>query len=324
MGTELALMAAKLNLQANAERLMGLAIHDRKRLALRAITERDQQALWGLVLGHLVLHGRRGPKISAQTLRKYEQAFLSYWAWAEAAGVTLHRPPRDAGRAYIRSLETRGLKRSSVGWHLAACRALEEALRWSGLDEATTFRDVRPVPDNVPQHKKGKLYTPEQIEQLLEVADLEERLVVLLGADCGLRAGEILGVQRSGLFLDEDAPYIRFVGKGDKVREVALSRRAEQAVRDWLAYSPSFGPSLLFYTSVVYLEKLMRALCAKAGVPYLGRSVHGLRRTAGTRMYEETRDLLETRDFLGHSSSVTTEVYVKYALDRRRPKNRDW
>ncbi|MFC3833459.1 tyrosine-type recombinase/integrase [Deinococcus rufus] len=324
MGSELALMAAKLNLQANAQQAAGWPVEERRRRALRAVQERDVEGLWALVLAHLVLHGRRGTKISAATLVKYRQAFEGYWAWADAAGVMLTRPHADAGRVYVRYLEARGLVRSSVGWHLAAARALYEALRWCAATEADPFRDVRPVPDGVPQHTKGRLYSAEQIDTLLAHADQEEAVIVTLGADLGLRAGEIASLQRVNVQLDADPPAVLVLGKGAKTRLVPFSGRAERAMRRWLEMTPRWGPGVMAAGSVERIEDVVRRLCVRSGVPYDKRVVHGLRRTAGTRMYEETKDLLETRDFLGHKSSVTTEVYVQYSRAKKKPANRDW
>lgn len=88
--------------------------------------------------------------------------------------------------------------------------------------------------------------------------------------------------------------------------------------------TPGWGPAVLAAGSVDRIEAVLRRLCARAGVEYDKRVVHGLRRTAGTRMYEETKDLLEPRDFLGHRNAVTTEVYVQYSRNRKKPANRDW
>lgn len=324
VGMDLVAMGARLSLQGNAQHVGGLPVEERRRRALRAVQERDVEGLWALVLAHLVLHGRRGGKVSAQTLVKYRQAVEAYWNWTEQAGVMLTRPHADAGRTYVRFLEAGGRVRSTVGWHLAAVKALYEALRWCGATDADPWRDVRPVVDGVPQHAKGRLYTPEQVEALLAVAGPEEAVLVTLGADLGLRAGEMVGLQRSQVLLLEDPPVVRVVGKGARTREVPLSRRAEAAVRRWLDMTPGWGPGVFSAGSVDWAEKVMLRLCKKAGVEYSRRVVHGLRRTAGTRMYEATQDLLETRDFLGHSSATTTEVYVQYARHRKRPVNRDW
>lgn len=316
--------AATLSLQANAQAAAGLPTSEKRRRVLRAVQERDHQAVWDLVLAYVLLNGRRGAKISPGTLKQYHYAFLKFWTWLDEAGVELLRPHADAGRVYVRHLESRGLVRSNVGVHLASVRALYETLRWCGATDAEPFRDVRPAADPRPRHQKGKLYSPEHVDALLSVADQETRIIVLLGADLGMRAGEIGSLRRDDVHLHEDPPSVLVRGKGAKTRVVPLSRRAEDALRHWLTLTPSWGPYVLTATSVGRIEYVMKKLCREAGVPYDRRVVHGLRRTAGTRLYAQTKDLLEVRDFLGHSSVTATEVYVQYERERRKPSNRDW
>lgn len=130
-------MAAKLSLAGNAQRAATMDESERRRMALLAIQEHDLEALWNLVSAYLVLHGRRGSKISPATLRKYKLNIRLYWEWADSAGVMLTRPHRDAGQAYLRQLEAEravviklgadcglrdaeiaGLKRKDVHLHL--------------------------------------------------------------------------------------------------------------------------------------------------------------------------------------------------------------
>ena len=118
---------------------------------------------------------------------------------------------------------------------------------------------------------------------------------------------------------DADGRAVRMIGA---MLDLTSRKAAEAALRRWLGMTPTFGPAVLPAGSNSYLETLMQGLCARAGVKYLG--VHALRRQAGTRMYEVTGDLLETRDFLGHSTAETTEVYVEYVKRRKVPANRDW
>ncbi|WP_198170800.1 tyrosine-type recombinase/integrase [Deinococcus arboris] len=324
MGSELALMAARLTLTAAAEQAAGMPVEERRRRMFQALQSRDLDAVWALVLSHLVLYGRRGAQISPGTIAQYRGAVTAFWTWAEPAGVTLTRPHADVGRAYLRHLEGSGKRHSTVVWHLAAVKALYEALRWCHVTEADPWRDVRPVADRVPRHLKGRLYSADQVDALLAVANPEEAVAVLLGADCGLRAAEIMGLQRQQFRLNEEPPVVTVVGKGAKTREVGLSRRAEKAVHRWLEMTPRWGPALFGATSTDWVQDTLRRLCEAAGIEHTGRAVHGLRRTAGTRLYEETKDLLETRDFLGHRNANTTEVYVAYAAQRKKPANRDW
>ena len=132
-------------------------------------------------------------------------------------------------------------------------------------------------------------------------------------------------MKRKDVHLHLDPPNILIHGKGAKTREVVLSKRAEGALTRWFDESGHLPhPSVLVGNSTDRVVDILRRLCVKAGVPWEKRKVHGLRRTAGTHAYTETKDLLDTRDFLGHSQASTTEVYIHYAKAQEKDRNRDW
>lgn len=323
--SSLDLMAAKLTLSGNAQRAATMPESERRRLALRAVQEHDVEGLWSLISAYLVLYGRRGSKISPATLRKYKLTFRLYWAWADSAGVTLTRPTRDAGQAFLRHLEAQGKVKTSVAGYLASCRALYETLDWCGVCKEDPFRHARPSADGRPPLVKGKPYTLEEVERLLAVAGPEDAVVVTLGADCGLRSAEIAGLRRRDVHLHSDPPTVLVHGKGAKTREVVLSRRAEEALERWMTSVAGLPhPFVLIANSTDRVQDIVKRLCTLAGVPWEKRKVHGLRRTAGTRAYTESKDLLDTRDFLGHSQASTTEVYIHYARAQDKAVNRDW
>ncbi|THF69208.1 integrase [Deinococcus sp. Arct2-2] len=323
--SSLELMAAKLDLAGTAQRAATMEVSERRRLALKAVQDHDLDGMWELVQAYLVLHGRRGTKISPSTLRKYKLCIRIYWAWADEHGVMLIRPLPDSGRAFLRHLEGRGMVKTSVGGYLAACRALHETLQWSGVKADDPFKFARPTADGRPPLVKGKPYTLAEVEVLLAAATPEGAVVITLGADCGLRNAEIAGLKKQDVHLYADPPTVLVYGKGAKTREVVLSTRAEAALIRWLdqvAHLPH--PYVLIANSTDRVQDIVRRLCAKTGVAWTKRKVHGLRRTAGTRAYTESKDLLDTRDFLGHSQASTTEVYIHYARAQEKAVNRDW
>jgi site-specific recombinase XerD len=63
------------------------------------------------------------------------------------------------------------------------------------------------------------------------ITDTRDRAMFLLMLRCGLRIGEVAGLQLTDLFLDEEYPRIVARGKGSRERGVYLSKQASQA---WL------------------------------------------------------------------------------------------
>lgn len=320
----LELMAARLDLAARAERLARQDPDALRKDALRWARDSDEQGLWDLIEAFLVTRGARGARVSDHTLASYRQGLRTFLEWAVPGGVSLLRPRPNDGFAYARHLEAAGLAPGSVKVRLAAARALYAALRWAGATDASPLTDVRAARDPVPAWEKRKPYTRTDLAKLLKQADPQQRVILLLGAHCGLRVSEMLGLQRADVHLGGEHPYLTVTGKRQKRQDVPLSRSAEQAVQAWMEMTPQLGSRVLSLETRKGVSDQLRDLCAQADVRYDGRHVHGLRHTAGTEVYRETKDVLEVRDHLRHASMDTSAIYVNYARREEKGVTRDW
>ena len=320
----LELLAAGLDLQARSDRLAALEPEALRREGLRAARDRDPVALWALVEAYLVTRGGRGARISHNTLISYQTGLNALLDWAGPAGVSLLRPGANMGFRYARALEARQLSPSSVRTRLAAGRALYAALRWSGATEAVPFADVKAAHDPVPRWEKRQPYSPEDLATLLLHAGAQEAVIVVLGAHAGLRATEMTTLLRKDLHLDAAEPYLIVTGKRQRRQAVALSKTAVNVLRSWLSASPEYAPYVLMIRTRRGVEKALLRTCTAAGVQYQGREVHGLRHTAGTRIYTESQDLLAVRDHLRHRTIDSSEIYVNYARKGKKKPVADW
>lgn len=324
--TGMELVLAPLDLAGRTERLARLEPEELRKKAVTACRDQDVATLWDITEAYLVTRGRKGARISPRTLETYRDSVEQFMAWAVPAGVQLLRPRASEGFAFVRQLEESGFKPSSVQVRLSGARALYAALRWCTATEASPFEDVRAARDPRAAWEKRGPYSDTDVEKLLAKADPQERVAVLLAADCGLRNSELVAVHKADLRLDDEHPHLMVRGKGRAgYREAApLSQRAEQAIRTWLPSVPDKEPHLLLWRTRKTVRDHILSLCERAGVRYEGREVHGLRHTAGTRAYLETGDILEARDLLRHRDISSTQVYVQYARRGKKAANRDW
>jgi integrase/recombinase XerC len=277
--------------------------------AIRAVNERDEDELWSLLEAFLVLHGRPGARVSKYTLSGYRSSLRRFMrAWQ---GVNLFRPGRDAGLELLRTLEDQGQSASTIGVTLTVAKTLYKALRWAGAVTASPFEFTRAPRDSTPPEEKRQAYSGEAIEKLLQAATPLERVLVLLGAHGGLRAGEIMALEWRDVQLSDRTLTVRS-GKGSKRRRVTISRSLRDALQAYWSVSDSLRVTP--YGSTVWLRKAIRDLCKRAGVEYL--ALHSLRHYCATRVYEETNDLRLAQQHLGHSSIDTTGIYAKFS--RRR------
>lgn len=296
---------------------------DLRREAMRAANERDAEALWRVFEAYLLTKGRKKRAISPKTLDSYRggmERLLTHWS-----GENLLRPSRDAGERYVIELQagkhgTRPLDPGTIQVRLAAARAFYRALRWAGATEAAPFADVAAPANPTPAEERRVAYTELEVEALLAHAGELDAVLVLLGADAGLRAAEMLALRWSDVNLAGETITVRY-GKGGKKRTVRMTPDLLDALEDWKAQAPA--DYLFPFRTTAAARLRLRKLCIISRVQYLG--LHSLRHYCGTWLYQESGDLNVPRKQLGHSDIGTTTIYAKMddralkaAISRRR------
>jgi len=251
---------------------------------------------------------RVGATVSEKTVLSYKtgvQALLGAWAAED-----LLRPDPDAAAFYVRQLQQRHLKPGTIGNHLAAARGFYAALRWTRACLEDHFRDVHTPHDPVPQWEKRRP-DDDEIAALVRHADVpDDRVLVLLGAHAGLRAGECVALRWTDVSLARRDLIVRH-GKGGKPRTVVLGASLKQAL---LACPRGTDGYVLPYRTTKSAWWRIQRLCERASVA--GKGMHALRHSAGTRLFAETGDLEAAARHLGHQRLEATHVYAKWS-DRK-------
>jgi|SRR5690625_2727860 len=287
-----------------------------RREAMRAANERDSEALWRVLEAYLFTKGRKKSAISRHTLDSYRmglERLLIHWQ-----GENLLRPSRDAGDRYVIELQTgkhgtRPLDPGTIQVRLAAARAFYRALRWTGATEATPFDDVSAPPNPTAPEERRTAYQEGEIERLLYFANEVDAALVLLGADGGLRAAEMLALRWSDINQAGGTLTVRS-GKGGKKRTVNMTPDLMDALEEWKPLAPA--DHVFPFRTAAAARLRLRNLCRDANVQYLG--LHSLRHYCGVWMQQETGDLNVTRKHLGHADIGTTTIYAK--MDDRKLK----
>jgi integrase/recombinase XerC len=328
----------------NLERYMGqpldqakgwanLSEEDLRRRAVVAANTRDKDELWELTKAYLFLHGSKGGKGSAGSLRIYKGCVYEFIdAWQ---GENLLRPSRDAGALWVRGLESsvnektgKPLSVSSINVKLSAARTFYKALRWSKATEANPLENVSVAPDLTPDWEKRKPYSTEDLERLLEHADPVLSVMVLLGGHAGFRIGEMCQLKWSDISWNRAS--ISVIGKGNKKASVVMSQRLEGALLELRSLTDTrkrfkrSAQHVLPWSSSEHARTKFRKLCDKAGVVYGEKAVHGLRHGAGTRYYAQTKDLGRVASHLRHENIQTTRAYAKLAEEAAKEDLRGW
>ena len=174
---------------------------------------------------------------------------------------------------------------------------------------------VRSLPKTLSHAEIGLLFelVAEGLEEVpvkRSVIRLSAILEMLYGS--GLRASELVGLQRSSL--KGDAPFLIIKGKGGKERLVPISLQARTAVRRWSELVDPKGkwlfPSRTGHISRVRLFQIVKEHAGRAGINPAKISPHVLRHAFATHLLEGGADLRALQTLLGHSDISTTQVYT--------------
>jgi len=278
---------------------------DRRRLAMEAARGKDTAVLLSLTEAWLRTYSKAGATIAKATVENHKHGVRKLLeAWVEE---DLLKPGAEAANRYVRMMERQGLKPGTIYGRVAAARALFHALRWARASMYDPFADVHVPHDPTPFWEKRRPYDNDEIAALLDsAANPFDRVLVLLGAHGGLRAGECVRLQWRDVNMARRDLTIR-VSKGGKTRTVGMSASLKQALQGLLRHPDGY---VLPYRTPKTAWQHVTALCEKAGVAPKG--MHSLRHSAGTRLYAETGDLEETARHLGHTKLDTTRIYAKW------------
>ena len=148
------------------------------------------------------------------------------------------------------------------------------------------------------------------IAAAMEMATTLERLMIRLGAECGLRRGEIARVHSDDVVADSAGRSLIVRGKGDKQRIVPLPDDLAGIIMD--AHGYLFPGRFGGHVEESYIgDHVSRLLPA-------GYAAHTLRHRFATTAYAATHDLFVVAELLGHESVGTTEHYVAMPDGRLR------
>ncbi len=278
---------------------------DRRRLAMEAARGKDVTVLLSLTEAWLRSYSKAGTTIATGTIENHKNGVRKLLAaWTEE---DLLKPDAEAANRYVRMMERQGLKPGTIYGRVAAARALFRALRWARASLYDPFADVHVPHDPTPPWEKRRPYDDDEIAALRDGATNPfDRVLVLLGAHGGLRAGECVRLQWRDVNMARRDLTIR-LSKGGKTRTIGMSASLKQVLQGLLRRPDGY---VLPYRTPKTAWEHITALCEKAGVAPKG--MHSLRHSAGTRLYAETGDLEETARHLGHTKLDTTRIYAKW------------
>ena len=171
-----------------------------------------------------------------------------------------------------------------------------------------------------------KYLTEEECIKLLEAVEnypdsknrVRDYCIITPFLNCGMRLSELVGISLKDI--DPSLRSLRVTGKGSKERIIYLNEACQNSLSAWILHRQSLeikDRSALFISSrgSRISNKTVQALVYKylnaAGLGYRHLSVHKLRHTAATLMYQSGQvDVRVLKEILGHEQLNTTQIYT--------------
>ena len=173
-----------------------------------------------------------------------------------------------------------------------------------------------------------KYLTLEEAIRLLETVkgDKESKTrardyaIIALFLNTGMRLSELVGLNLESF--DSALAFVKVLGKGNKERVIYLNGAAKEAVTGYLRtrLDPRYistGDHAFFLSgrqqriSAKTVQWVIYKYLDLAGLGSKGLSVHKLRHTAATLMFQSGRvDIRVLKDILGHEQLNTTQIYA--------------
>lgn len=263
--------------------------------------------------------------LSDKTLSAYAADIRRYLGALHEQGIaSMDELLREDVLDYLTGLSEGGMAPRSVARHLSAIRQFHKFLLSEGRCAANvtevfdTPRSARLLP-----HCLGA----DEIERLLAAPDtatpegLRDAAILEVFYSCGLRISELAALPLRNVSLEEGSLRIR--GKGSKVREVPLGRRAMERIAAYLdARAPAGGRGDTLFLSRngrrMSRTSVWQVVKRHARAANIRQNVtpHMLRHSFATHLLDHGADLRAVQEMLGHADISTTQIYTHVSTER--------
>lgn len=191
----------------------------------------------------------------------------------------------------------------------SACASLKAFYGWAHREGLLTQNPTRDLAAIVVHRRRPRLASEEAIQHAILCDSITDRAMVMLGAECGLRIAEIATLH----LRNRDGMWIHVIGKGNKQRSLALSPELAAILDEIETVTMRHG---WYFPGRSGIRPIHPSTAWRHITAILESNPHSLRRRAGTIVYRRSgNDIRLAQQFLGHSSTNTTELYLDITDD---------
>ncbi|NVM98493.1 tyrosine-type recombinase/integrase [Arthrobacter sp. SDTb3-6] len=281
---------------------------------------------------------RRG--LSAHTIASYRDGFVLLLKWMDSSEavppdkVTMaHLDPDHIGRFSGWLREERQCAASTSNARIAAIRSFAKFVQAEAPEHIEICRRLLEIPSvKTPKTEEIEFLSVRAVQLVVGTAsaNLRDLTIVSLLYDSGARVSELCGLAVGDLTLSR--PHTaKVVGKGRKARVIPLSNQVGEMLVRYIASvrpngeltDPLFvnhSGNRLGRAGVAYVlqKSVAAAHCAHPAEVPSSSHPHIMRHSKAMHLLDAGVNLVYIRDFLGHESVTTTEIYARASTETKR------
>ena len=177
---------------------------------------------------------------------------------------------------------------------------------------------VRIIPvDRLPKYLS--LERVKKVQNIFNISNsrnaIRNNTIITVFLNCGLRLSELVSIDICNIDLNKKT--VNIIGKGNKERIVYLNKKTINSIKEYLSTKKiiKYNGPLFTYgdnkrLTIYNVEKICHKAFKLAGLSEYNYTAHSLRHTAAVNIYKQTKDILVLRDFLGHETIKSSEIYL--------------
>jgi site-specific recombinase XerD len=261
----------------------------------------------------------RQKMINEMTLRRFsantQRAYLS-----AVAGLARYykQSPEKINKQMIQDYLLHLMQERKLEW--SSCNVIVCSLRFFYTNTLGMDSAFLSIPPRKKVHQLPEILSTDELERLFGVlTNQKHRTLLMTTYAAGLRVSEVVNLKLTDI--DSKRMMIRVrQGKGSKDRYTILSKRLLKELRIyWKMYRPSLwlfsgrNPERPLSTSTP--PCIYNNAKDKAGIKK-GNGIHTLRHCFATHMLEAGVDIRTIQVLMGHSSIMTTVIYLQVTRKR--------
>ncbi len=223
-------------------------------------------------------------------------------------------------------LETyRNVSISTRNQRLACIKSFYKYVQTNELDLFDTCSIILSIKNKKVPTKMVSYFTEKEIKIMINYLnsckDLKKLTMICVLYETGARVSEFSNIKLRDLNLSENAS-ITIYGKGNKTRVVPISQELVKVINKYLkeVYT-NYGDDCLFYSNYkkmyerTSINKMINNLTLKLKSIFPNYfkgnyHPHSFRHSKATHLYNNGIPLLYVKEFLGHSTISSTEIYA--------------